>query len=306
MAIIYKISNKITNKCYFGVTIRSLNERLSEHLKELRNNRKRGIWQEEFNKYGESSFTYEIIKEVAENILVQEESILILEFNSLEPNGYNRKIGTGTCGHTYLTDRLENCRYSEQQLLLAIELAKDKKYYTVHEISSLTGMSITSVEDFFRLKCFTWFKDYYPERYKVLEDINNFVGDRRSYLYKDTYIELVEFLATDPSEKDEDIALIFDVSIDTVRDIRRGKSYTWLKEIVPEAYSKMLSIRSSRLDKIRSNKQIYDSVTSTYYSFTSNSDIARKLGVDPRRIGDLVNGNKQSIYNRFTLVPTKI
>jgi group I intron endonuclease len=79
MGLIYKIINNETNKIYIGQTKRSLRERKNEHFRELRNqNHYNTQLQEDYNKYGESSFTFEILENnIDEEYLIEKETYWI-------------------------------------------------------------------------------------------------------------------------------------------------------------------------------------------------------------------------------------
>lgn len=95
--IIYKITNKVNNKIYIGQTIRSLKERVQEHI------RKKGTLNKAFNKYGIENFSIEIIEKCnSTEELNNKEIYWINRFNCLTPNGYNLCEGGGqTNGYTH-------------------------------------------------------------------------------------------------------------------------------------------------------------------------------------------------------------
>ena len=89
--LIYKISNKINNKIYFGQTIRSLFERIKDY-KLLKTNH---YLQNSINKYGFENFEFEII-DTATTIeeLNEKEIFYINKFNSMDKTiGYNLESG---------------------------------------------------------------------------------------------------------------------------------------------------------------------------------------------------------------------
>jgi group I intron endonuclease len=91
--IIYKATNKITNKIYIGQTINSLEKRIKSHIKEskLENNRPFLL---SLAKYGIDNFFFEVIDEANSlDELNEKEIYWISEFNSISPNGYNITFG---------------------------------------------------------------------------------------------------------------------------------------------------------------------------------------------------------------------
>lgn len=92
--IIYKITNKITGKCYIGQTVQTLQRRWYKHL----HNNRCPAMRDAIKKYGEENFTIEVI-DTAETIdeLNEKEIYWISFFNSLVPNGYNLQSGGKNC-----------------------------------------------------------------------------------------------------------------------------------------------------------------------------------------------------------------
>jgi hypothetical protein len=87
--IIYKITNKLTNKSYVG-----------KHITKNINDKYMGsgqVLKQSFKKHGISNFTKEIIEECEnEELMNQREIFWISELNTFSPNGYN--INTGGKG----------------------------------------------------------------------------------------------------------------------------------------------------------------------------------------------------------------
>lgn len=91
--IIYKIQNKINGKVYIGQTIRTLKQRMTQHLSPNKNKSISAI-DGALKKYGIDNFEVTII-DFAKNIdeLNTKEIYWIGYYKSLAPNGYNLEIG---------------------------------------------------------------------------------------------------------------------------------------------------------------------------------------------------------------------
>lgn len=89
--IIYKITNNVNGKIYIGQTIRTLEERFTEHKRN-----KKSLISKAFKKYGIENFTIEQI-DTAESIdeLNELEFKYIREYDCITPNGYNQCEGGG-------------------------------------------------------------------------------------------------------------------------------------------------------------------------------------------------------------------
>src|ERR1035437_2361474 len=90
--IIYKITNKLTNKVYIGQTTKSLHTRLYHHFY---NSKKANCYfGHAINKYGKENFIAEEICSAKNlNDLNYLEEYFIKYYNSLMPNGYNIVLG---------------------------------------------------------------------------------------------------------------------------------------------------------------------------------------------------------------------
>jgi predicted GIY-YIG superfamily endonuclease len=97
MAIVYKITNKINGKIYFGLTTRTLKQRFDSHLSAVRQGSK-FRFHSAIRKYGVDSWDLEIAAESDDmNFIRKKEEELILEYNTTNSTfGYNAK--PGGCG----------------------------------------------------------------------------------------------------------------------------------------------------------------------------------------------------------------
>lgn len=96
---IYKFHNKVTNKDYIGQTVRTLNERIGEHLYDASHNKDNNYFHNALNKYGIENFEISIIHTVdAPNKKLLLEKLNLLEIQEIENynsfnNGYNSHQG---------------------------------------------------------------------------------------------------------------------------------------------------------------------------------------------------------------------
>lgn len=85
---IYIIKNKINGKIYIGKSYR-MNQRLKEHVRNLRKGTSSKLLQKDFDRYGEESFKFEILEEVPDKYkLLEKEDFYIDKYDSIK-NGYN-------------------------------------------------------------------------------------------------------------------------------------------------------------------------------------------------------------------------
>jgi group I intron endonuclease len=106
MGYLYKITNKITKKCYIGVTTQPTYEsRWNVHIRSL--NYKQGcpLLKKSMKKHGIDNFTFEILIICFDDDVVRWEKDYIKKYNSQVPNGYNilsgGQIGDGNVGYKH-------------------------------------------------------------------------------------------------------------------------------------------------------------------------------------------------------------
>lgn len=85
---IYKITNKLNGKSYIGQSIHC-GKRFDEHC----SGRKQLI-DETIQLEGKENFTFELLEECEKNKLNEREDYYIAEYNTMLPNGYNKRWNT--------------------------------------------------------------------------------------------------------------------------------------------------------------------------------------------------------------------
>lgn len=298
MAIVYLCENTITKNKYVGVTIRSLLERKWEHFKELNSGSKGGIWQKDFDLFGKSSFEFSVLQEVEDvEILLSVENNYILKYNCLEPNGYNKKLN-GTTTYS-VRDYLANSKLSVTEIhnLLQDVLSIDP-YFTTEELAVKYASTVDSIQDIIRCKSHRWFGTIFPEEYSLLEEQHLSGLERKSFLLKPRVLQaLYSYLEKSTDTTDTEIANNTGLGVSSVRDLFRGKSFTWASTEFPEVYK---LVRAKYQEK---NKKplisINDKLTGTRYTFTSLNEAQAHLSIDRRRISELISGKRKILQDRY-------
>lgn len=97
MPIVYKITNRVNGKIYFGLTTRSLKQRFDSHLSAVRQG-SNFRFHSAIRKYGVDSWDLEVVEESDDmDYIRRREEELIAEYNTtLSAYGYNAK--PGGCG----------------------------------------------------------------------------------------------------------------------------------------------------------------------------------------------------------------
>ena len=90
---IYKITNKLNNKCYIGQSS-NIALRWIAHINHVEKNDENTYLYQEMRKDGLSNFTFEILEECSIEELNDKEKYWFNFYNCLKPNGYNSQIPT--------------------------------------------------------------------------------------------------------------------------------------------------------------------------------------------------------------------
>jgi len=116
MGYIYKITNKVTGKCYIGETIQDYNRRWGKHINCLKYKEGCPLLKASMNKHGIDNFKFEILIICFDEDLVKYEKEYIKKYNSLSPNGYNilsgGQIGDGMLGYKHTEATIDKIRES--------------------------------------------------------------------------------------------------------------------------------------------------------------------------------------------------
>lgn len=125
---IYKIVNRITGNFYIGQS-RNIEHRIKEHFKELSNGEKGGLFQLEYNNFGEGSFEYQTVIECE----IDQDLLNILEsyyIEKLNPK-YNSTGGGIIIDIPNKRVQLSNYKQTDSQLRNDMIY----QYYLSHDIS---------------------------------------------------------------------------------------------------------------------------------------------------------------------------
>ena len=209
---IYKIQNKINNKCYIGQSI-NIDRRWKEH--------KRKYYFEDtkfyraIRKYGLENFEFSIIEECSPEDLDERENYWIVYYNTIE-EGYNSLLSNQSTLN-------KECVLSETEFLILIDKIQnsDISFSELADEFHLTEGYIYQINRGIRRR-----RNYnYPLRNlnnsnvgKILdkETIDNVILDLKSYLFSF-----------------EDICINYNINSNTLQNINRGLHYHRDKEKYP-------------------------------------------------------------------------
>lgn len=302
MSLIYLCKNTITGKLYIGCTIRSLDVRKWEHFKELASGKKGGIWQEEYNQYGKAAFEFQVLMDnISNQDILSIEDGHIVKYNCLEPFGYNKKLNGQIVKP--VRDYLSTSKLSLVQIgLLLKDILSSTPYLSTAELATKYNYSVEAMQDLLRCKQHRWFAEFFPEEYSQLEKIHLSGMQRKSYLESTKVLHaLCLYINKDNKTTDSQISERSGLPLSSIRDLFRGKAYTWTRKEFPVEYN---IVRQKYSQK--NNKGIFtlvDVKSGTEYVFTSAMEAQTSLGIDRRRVSELLSGKRTHINNTFTLKP---
>ena len=162
---IYKITNKNNNKSYIGQSIHC-GKRLDEHSKGSQ------FIDEIIQREGIENFQFEILKEVERNELNYWEDYYIIEYNTLFPNGYNKKMN--------------NPKHIQKEI-------KDKERFKTNNFKKERIFYLPENDEDFKAMSdilYTYF--YFISKYNHKNGMRYIYidGKKESYTHKDIYTEL--------------------------------------------------------------------------------------------------------------------
>ena len=119
MGYLYKITNKVNNKSYIGITNQhNYIKRWRKHINSIRYKEGCPLLKNAMKKYGIDQFDFKIIIICFDEDLLKYEKEYIIKYNTLTPNGYNiilGQIGTGFVGYKHSQETIEKIKEKGKQ-----------------------------------------------------------------------------------------------------------------------------------------------------------------------------------------------
>ena len=207
---LYKITNLINGKSYIGQSINP-EHRFVSHISRAKNDSDNSPIHSAIKKYGKENFKLEIL-EWSEDYN-QREKELIIEYNTLSPNGYNVAKGGEEPPHKYGEEHHNSVITEEQVDRVIEELKKDE--LTEPEIGRLFNPPLNQI---------------------LINSINFGITHRRvneeypirtncPYNLKPNEVEEIKWLLTNSLFPCYQIADYYHVNTSTIKHINSGKNY---------------------------------------------------------------------------------
>lgn len=174
--VIYKFTNLINNKIYFGQTTLTLYQRLHMYLREIQNPKDNRLIIRALRKYGTNNFKIEIVKEcnTIEDLNILEEQSIDenqsmnnkIGYN-LQPGGSNKKVHEDT--KVILREKCSGWTHTEK----AKQIISDHSRGENHNCAILKDQNIRDI-----------ILDTLSNKYKTLDDVAIVYNIHRDTIYK--------------------------------------------------------------------------------------------------------------------------
>lgn len=137
MAYIYKITNNLNQKSYIGKTLKKIEDRWKEHLKDYKRRRyeKRPLY-DAFKKYGIENFNVEEVEEILDESILEDREKYWIEYYKTYSNGYNATLGGD--GKQFINSDLVITNYNQLK--------------SCKEVAKLMGITAETVSDILNRK----------------------------------------------------------------------------------------------------------------------------------------------------------
>lgn len=261
ISCVYKITNTLNGKVYIGQTV-DYRKRKVGHFSYLRRNAHRNRYlQKSFNKYGESSFKMEIIKECAVDELDKLEIYYMRKYNSIDKTlGYNMVIGGNT--NKSFPDYIRQ-KMSRSQRGRIISEEHRKRIGKWHKGKTISPKDIEKANKTKKDNQIQW-GETNPNAVLTNDDVEKLIKDMLNGLTV------------------EDVMKKYKCSRQTVYGITRNRTY---KAILPNLRKKLYNLNEEN------KKNTLNKIIPMYLNGNSQNKISKELGIARRTVSKVLKEN---------------
>lgn len=261
ISCVYKITNTLNGKVYIGQTV-DYRKRKVGHFSYLRRNAHRNSYlQKSFNKYGESSFKMEIIKECAVDELDKLEIYYMRKYNSIDKTlGYNMVIGGNT--NKSFPDYIRQ-KMSRSQKGRIISEEHRKRIGEWHKGKTISPKDIEKANKTKKDNQIQW-GETNPNAVLTNDDVEKLIKDMLNGLTV------------------EDVMKKYKCSRQTVYGITRNRTY---KAILPNLRKKLYNLNEEN------KKNTLNKIIPMYLNGKSQNKISKELGIARRTVSKVLKEN---------------
>jgi len=299
--VIYKVTNKINGKIYIGLTIRSLDVRMNQHLYDSKSLTSDNYFYRAIKKYGSDNFVWETIdKSECIEELSNKEEYWISYYNSFGDGGYNltsggnsgyrvseeSKIKQGKARENWWKENrhtkkqpkgsdIHSATLTEKDVLKIKDLILENELTRI-EIAEFFNVSSTAINGIATGK--TW-------KHLISEEDRKKIKELSGRLKESEIVEIKDLLIEGKLTQRE-IALVTGVGETTISGIKKGRN--WASLITDEELKKMEESGVKRIneDDVLEIKKLLIETT------ISQNDIAKKFNIQISTISLIKSGKK--------------
>ena len=261
ISCVYKITNTLNGKVYIGQTV-DYRKRKVGHFSYLRRNAHRNRYlQKSFNKYGESSFKMEIIKECAVDELDKLEIYYMRKYNSIDKTlGYNMVIGGNTNKSFPDYIRQKMSRSQKGRIISEEHRKRIGKWHKGKTISPKDIEKANKTKKDNQIQC----GETNPNAVLTNDDVEKLIKDMLNGLTV------------------EDVMKKYKCSRQTVYGITRNRTY---KAILPNLREKLYNLNEEN------KKNTLNKIIPMYLNGKSQNKISKELGIARRTVSKVLKEN---------------
>lgn len=131
---VYAIKNTVNNKMYIGSST-DLKMRKSVHISSLRGGyHSNDSLQSDWNKYGEQSFSFDVIEFVSPELLVEKEAEYVIKHKANMSGGYNYSIPLSRSAHIHNKDFLKKLSNGKMRGRVLVGTDTEGRVYTFNTL----------------------------------------------------------------------------------------------------------------------------------------------------------------------------
>jgi group I intron endonuclease len=229
--IIYKVTNLVNNKVYIGQTSRGFEVRKKEHLRHINDSI---YFHSALKKYGVDNFIWEVIDDaLTQDELNCKEIKWIEYYNSFGKNGYNLTKGGDTSSGYKHSDETKK-KISEKNIKSGVMRGSNSSNskLTEEEVIKIKklikeGYPLIKIAKMFKVDDSTIGKIKSGKHWKHIGEDVSYVKYKNRKLTEDIVKEIKLLLKKGLTHKE--IAILFNVTIGTIGEIKLGKTWKTLK-----------------------------------------------------------------------------
>ena len=163
--------------------------------------------------------------------------------------------------------------------------------YTSTEVAKLLNISVSVVTNILGRSSHLYLKTKFPELYTLMEEKNRACGRQKAH-NQEQYVSTL-FLLANTDRTTESISKDVGLPLSILYDISKGQSHTYLKDLYPEEYEKLLSKKGS-FSRGRKEWPKVRAPDGTVHEIFNSAKFAKEHRLDTGGFSRLLNGKQKT------------